>query len=52
MLRNMNQPKHCNGTRLTIKKTGNNFIEAAILLSLQNQRKAVTTAKQKLLNTI
>lgn len=31
MLRNINQPQLCNGTRLTIKKLLNNIIEATIL---------------------
>lgn len=31
MLRNINQPKLCNGTRLTIKKLMNNVIEATII---------------------
>lgn len=32
MLRNINQPKLCNGTRLTIKKLLNNIIEATIIV--------------------
>lgn len=31
MLRNINQPKLCNGTRLAIKKLMNNLVEATIL---------------------
>ncbi|XP_049310663.1 ATP-dependent DNA helicase pif1-like [Bactrocera dorsalis] len=31
MLRNINQPRLCNGTRLGVKKVMNNFIEATIL---------------------
>lgn len=31
MLRNINQPKLCNGTRLAVKKLMNNVIEATIL---------------------
>ncbi|XP_036343195.1 uncharacterized protein LOC118752408 [Rhagoletis pomonella] len=31
MLRNINQPKLCNGTRLAVKRTMNNVIEATIL---------------------
>lgn len=32
MLRNINQPKLCNGTRLAVKKLMNNLIEATILI--------------------
>ncbi len=31
MLRNRNQPRLCNGTRLTVKRLMNNVIEATIL---------------------
>ncbi|GBM81142.1 hypothetical protein AVEN_191286-1 [Araneus ventricosus] len=31
MLRNVNQPKLCNGTRLAVKKLMNNVVEATIL---------------------
>ncbi len=31
MLRNINQPRLCNGTRLTVKRLMNNVIEATIL---------------------
>ena len=31
MLRNINQPKLCNGTRLSVKKLMSNIIEAKIL---------------------
>ena len=31
MLRNINQPKICNGTRLSVKKLMTNIIEATIL---------------------
>lgn len=32
LLRNINQPKLCNGTRLVVKKLMNNLIEATILI--------------------
>ncbi|KAF2903264.1 hypothetical protein ILUMI_02924 [Ignelater luminosus] len=32
MLRNLNQPKLCNGTRLAVKKIMNNLIEATIII--------------------
>ncbi|KAF2898048.1 hypothetical protein ILUMI_08127 [Ignelater luminosus] len=32
MLRNLNQPKLCNGTRLVVKKIMNNLIEATIII--------------------
>ena len=31
MLRNINEPKLCNGTRLAVKKLMNNLVEATIL---------------------
>jgi len=32
MLRNINQPRLCNGTRLAVKKLMNNVIEATIIM--------------------
>jgi len=34
LLRNINQPKLCNGTRLVVKKLMNNLIEATVLIGL------------------